>query len=79
MHSAFIFIASPAMLCWSQVFDNIHFIERGIVENLSYQSDWFWLLPLTCADSAEEGLLLLEHTTAVDSYLVTSLNRMLVS
>ena len=52
------------------VFAVPHFTERGKAEN-PWLLGWFWLLPLTCSNSVEAWLFLLDHATAVDLCLVS--------
>ena len=67
-------IASLKTLRWSPIFANLHFLERVTTENFSWSTEWFWLLPLTCEDSPEAWIFLLDHATADSLCLVTLLN-----
>jgi hypothetical protein len=58
---------------WTQVFEDLHFFERGMSEN-PWHSSQFWSLLLIHANSAEAWLFLLHHAIAADLYLVTLLN-----
>ena len=57
--------ASLGALCWSSVFSDLHFVERGMAEN-SKHPGWFWSLLLSCANLAEAWLFLLNHATTAD-------------
>jgi len=56
--------------CWSHVFADLHFTERGISENCSWCSHWPWSLLLTHAKT-EECLFLLDGATTADSCLLS--------
>jgi hypothetical protein len=66
-------IASFTVFYWSPffMFADLHFIERGTVENFSWHPGWSWSLPLTHNGSGSSAWqFLLDHTTTADSCLL---------
>jgi hypothetical protein len=46
-------IDSPTIFPWSGFFADPYFAERDTAKNFFWKPSWFWLLPLTHANSAE--------------------------